>query len=73
VVTVPLPSVTTSELLKVKFASPFNVVPPSLVNTRLAEALFIVTCDGNEVKFAPLPLNEVAVKTPEITCGPPTT
>ena len=45
-----------------KVSSPFNVVPPSLVMTLFPEALLIVTCDGNEVKFAPLIAGNVPVK-----------
>ena len=50
--------------LKVNRCSPFKLVPLPPVIT-LSSALFdIVNCDGNEVKFAPLPTKLVAVITP---------
>ena len=39
----------------VKFASPFKFVPLPPVMTLLSALFDSVNCDGNEVKFAPLP------------------
>ena len=51
---------------KVKFASPFKLTPLPPVIT-LSFALFdMVACAGKLVKFAPEPLNEVAVITPVV-------
>ena len=52
---------------KVKFASPFKLTPLPPVITLLSALFAIVACAGNEVKFAPLPLNDVAVQTPVTT------
>ena len=49
---------------KVKFASPFKLVPLPPVITLLSALLDNVNCDGNEVKFAPDPTKLVAVTTP---------
>ena len=41
-------------------------MPPFDVKTLSADALLKVICDGKEDKFAPLPLNDVAVITPAL-------
>ena len=55
---------------KVKFASPFKLTPLPPVMTRLSALFAIVACAGNEVKFEPSPLNEVAVHTPVANISP---
>ena len=49
---------------KVKFASPFKLVPDPPVMTLLSALFDRVACAGNEVKFAPDPTKLVAVTTP---------
>ena len=49
---------------KVKFASPFKLTPLPPVITRLSALFAMVACAGNEVKFAPLPVNDVALTLP---------
>ena len=50
--------------LKVRFASPFKLTPLPPVITLLSALFAMVACVGNDVKFAPLPLNDVAVTIP---------
>ena len=49
-------------LLYVNPASPFKLTPLPPVITRLSALFDIVTCVGNEVKFAPLIAGRVPVK-----------
>ena len=49
---------------KVRFDSPFKLTPLPPVIILLSALFAIVACAGNEVKFAPEPLNDVAVHTP---------
>ena len=59
--------------MKNKFDSPFKLTPLPPVITRLSPLFAMVACAGKLVKDAPEPLKVVAVTTPDITCGPPTT
>ena len=49
---------------KVRFDSPFKLTPLPPVIILLSALFAIVACAGNEVKFAPEPVKEVAVTTP---------